>query len=136
MTQLHGNVLDIDCAAEADRIAARMIEIVGVEQHRRGGVIAVSGGVDSSVCAALAVRAFGAAKVFALMLPEHDSSPDSLRRAKMVVEQLGIPVEHVRTGHYSNAVQHELAALLDSGRFEYPEAARDNRRNRMPLLER
>ena len=37
--------------------------------HRRGVVVAMSGGIDSSVCAALAVRALGAAKVFGLLLP-------------------------------------------------------------------
>jgi len=89
--RLHPQVLAIDCEAEATRIAARMLEIVGRELHRRGVVIALSGGVDSSVCAALAVRAFGAQKVFGLMLPEHDSSAHSLTRATRVAGQFGIP---------------------------------------------
>ena len=74
-----------------NRIAQRMIEIVGGELRRRGVIIALSGGVDSSVCAALAVRAFGTSKVYGLMLPETDSSSNSLRRGKMVAEQFGIP---------------------------------------------
>jgi NAD+ synthase len=61
--------------------------------RRRGLVIAMSGGVDSSVCAALCVRAVGASKVFGLMLPERDSSSTSLTRAKTVAEQLGIEYE-------------------------------------------
>lgn len=89
-SQLHANMLALDCEAEAGRIEKRMLEIVGREQRRRGVVIALSGGVDSSVCAALAARAFGAAKVFGLMLPERDSSPHSLLRATRVAGQFGI----------------------------------------------
>lgn len=80
----------MDCEAEADRIAARMVEIVGRDLRRRGVVIAMSGGIDSSVCAALAVRAFGAAKVYGLMLPEQDSSPFSLERATSLANHLGV----------------------------------------------
>jgi NAD+ synthase len=88
--QLHANVLDLDCEAEANRIAERMVEIVGGTLHKRGVVIAISGGVDSSVCAALAVRAFGAGKVYGLMLPERDSSPNSLARGKLITDQFNI----------------------------------------------
>ena len=87
---LHHDVLAIDCMAEADRIAARMVEIVGRELRRRGVVIAMSGGIDSSVCAALAVHAFGATKVYGLMLPEQDSSAFSLERATLLAKRLGI----------------------------------------------
>jgi NAD+ synthase len=92
-TGMPADPLAIDCEAAATRIATRLVEIVGRDQRRRGVVIALSGGVDSSVCAALAVRAFGPAKVFGLMLPEHDSSPTSLTRATTVANQFGIPFE-------------------------------------------
>lgn len=87
---LHPDVLAIDCEAEVARIAQRMVEIVGSQLRRRGVIIAISGGVDSAVCAALAVRAFGVSKVYGLMLPETDSSSNSLRRGKMVAEQFDI----------------------------------------------
>src|SRR5205085_11910220 len=51
----------------------------------------MSGGIDSSVCAALAVEALGPKHVFGLMMPEHDSSPASLSLATELAEQLGIP---------------------------------------------
>ncbi len=86
---LHSGVFDLDYTLEADRIAARMIEVVGRELRRRGVVIAMSGGIDSSVCAALAVRAFGT-KVYGLMLPEHDSSAFSLHRSTILAKHLGI----------------------------------------------
>jgi NAD+ synthase len=50
----------------------------------------MSGGVDSSVCAALAVSAFGPKRVFGVMMPEHDSDPNSLTLARNLAEQLGI----------------------------------------------
>ena len=89
-SKLNARVLDIDGAAETDRIAKRLVEIVARTLHRRGMIIALSGGVDSSVCAALAVRALGPGKIFGLMLPEKDSSSTSLTRGKLVAEQLGI----------------------------------------------
>lgn len=88
--KLHPGILAIDCASEASRIAARMVEMVGQTLRRRGVVIAMSGGVDSSVCAALAVRAFGPERTFGLMLPERDSAPQSLARAQLVAGQLGV----------------------------------------------
>lgn len=83
-------VLKIDCAAEVARIAARLVDIVARELNRRGVVVALSGGVDSSVCAALAVQAFGPKKVFGLLLPERDSSTTSLVRGRQIAERLGI----------------------------------------------
>ncbi len=92
-------VLDFDHDAEVTRIAAWLAETAAKVMHKRGLVIAISGGIDSSVCAALAVRALGPKKVFGLMLPEKDSSSTSLVRGKQLAEQLGIPhaVENIGT---------------------------------------
>ncbi|MEK7811774.1 MAG: NAD(+) synthase [Pseudomonadota bacterium] len=84
-------VLDFDHDAEVTRIAAWLAETAAKVMHKRGLVIAISGGIDSSVCAALAVRALGPKKVFGLMLPEKDSSSTSLVRGKQLAEHLGIP---------------------------------------------
>ena len=83
-------VLELDCAAEADRISAWIVEVLGRTLHRRGVVVAISGGIDSSVCAALAVRALGGKKVLGLLLPERESSPSSLERGRRLAEHLGI----------------------------------------------
>lgn len=50
----------------------------------------VSGGIDSSVVVSLCARALGPKRVLALLMPERDSSPDSLRFGRMVTENLGV----------------------------------------------
>ena len=95
MTKLDWNVLDIDYQKEADRIAQRLREVTARELHKRGLVVAISGGIDSSCSVALAVRALGPERVFALILPERDSSDDSAARANILASHLGIRVETV-----------------------------------------
>ena len=85
--------LQIDCLAEADRIARWIVETVARRLHRRGLVVAISGGIDSSVCAALAVRALGPGKVFGLLMPERDSSSFSPQRGLELARHLGIAHE-------------------------------------------
>lgn len=85
--------LDLDCEAEVRRLCDWMVETVARQLHRRGVVIGLSGGVDSSVCGALAVRAFGPKKVFGLLMPERDSSASSTELGGQVAAQLGI--QHV-----------------------------------------
>ncbi|MCK6575043.1 NAD(+) synthase [Myxococcota bacterium] len=82
--------LELDLEAEADRIAARLREALTRDLRKRGLVVAVSGGIDSSCCAALAVRAVGPERVFALLLPERESSPDSTARGRILCEHLGV----------------------------------------------
>jgi len=53
----------------------------------------MSGGIDSSVCAALSVRALGADRVYGLLLPEQDSSGGSVTRGRLLAEHLGIRYE-------------------------------------------
>jgi NAD+ synthase len=101
---LSADVLAIDCAAEVARITARLRSAVGVELRRRGAVVAVSGGVDSAVCAALAARALGPGRVLALLLPEPESSPQSHALGLEVAHALAIP-------HVSEDIGPALAAL-------------------------
>jgi NAD+ synthase len=73
-----------------ERIAGVLRDQVAGTLKRRGLVVGMSGGVDSSVCAALAVRALGPGRVFALFMPERDSDPESLVLARDWAERLGI----------------------------------------------
>jgi len=87
--QFGPQALDIDCTAETLRIGKWLVENVA-RLGRRGVVVAISGGVDSSVCAALAARAFGRPRVLGLLLPERDSSSSSARLGRQVAERAGI----------------------------------------------
>ncbi|HEY0809508.1 MAG TPA: NAD(+) synthase [Longimicrobiales bacterium] len=84
------SLLRLDAAAEVERIGDFLRTQLGDVLHRRGLVIAMSGGIDSSVCAALAAHAVGPKRVFGLFMPERDSDPISLQLAKQLAEQLGI----------------------------------------------
>jgi NAD+ synthase len=83
----------IDPATMVDRIATALRQQLATVLKRRGLVVGMSGGVDSSVCAALAVEAVGPKRVFGLFMPESESDPESLRIATEVAAQLGI--DHV-----------------------------------------
>lgn len=86
------DVLRIDAAAAAAAIEdAVRTQVRGF--RRRGVVVGVSGGVDSSVVASLCARALGPSHVLALMMPEHHSSPEALTLAGELVATLGI--EHL-----------------------------------------
>ncbi len=61
--------------------------------RRRGftkGIVGLSGGVDSSLTAFLAVEALGKENVIAVRMPYKTSSPESLQHAQLVIDQLGI----------------------------------------------
>jgi NAD+ synthase len=93
LNTLDATVLNLDLEQEATRIAARLREITAKTLHRRGLVVAISGGIDSSVSFALAVRALGPDRVLGLILPEQDSSDDSAVRATLLARHLGVKVE-------------------------------------------
>lgn len=83
--------LRIDASAATDRIVAAIREQVLRRLRKRGIVLGLSGGIDSSVTAALCARALGPDKVFAVLMPEKDSDPESLRLGRLMVQALGIP---------------------------------------------
>jgi NAD+ synthase len=89
-TAFSADVLKIDAAAVSAGIEGQIREIVLQRLNRKGVVVAISGGIDSSVVAALCFRALGTARVLGLMLPEADSSPDSLHFANLLAQSLGL----------------------------------------------
>jgi NAD+ synthase len=84
------DVLQIDVAAEIESIAGQIRRCVRGLLRKKGAVVAVSGGVDSAVCAGLCVQALGKEHVVLLFLPERDSSPESLRLGQAVASWLEV----------------------------------------------
>jgi NAD+ synthase len=84
------DVLDIDAAATAAGIAEAIRTHVSTLK-RRGIVVGLSGGIDSSVVTALAVRALGPDRVHVLLMPERDSSPEALTLGRLLTDQLKVP---------------------------------------------
>ena len=79
-----------DAAACIERLAQGTVDAVrGL--GRRGAVVAVSGGIDSSVTAGLSVRGFGAKNVLLLRLPERDVGSGSSDLGLELAEALGAP---------------------------------------------
>ena len=88
--QFDAKVLAIDPAAVTEQIVAHLRSSVLNVLNRRGAVVGLSGGVDSSVVLALCARAFGPERVAALLLQEKESSPDNAVLARQVARQEGV----------------------------------------------
>jgi len=89
----HRGVLTIDPSDEAARIGSWITRTVSRELKRKGVIVGVSGGVDSSVCVALAARALGPDRVHALLMPETDAGSDGLDRGRAVCDAVGVPFD-------------------------------------------
>lgn len=90
---LNKDVLKFDEGAEITKVSGVIREALSHVLRKRGLVIAMSSGIDSSVCAALAVKALGPDKVFGLIMPERDSSSQSAKNAELLARHLGIRYE-------------------------------------------
>jgi NAD+ synthase len=84
------DALRIDPEATTHHIATTLERHVRETLRRRGIVVGLSGGIDSSVVVALAVRALGPGRVLALLMPERDSSPESLELGKLVADHFSV----------------------------------------------
>lgn len=86
-------VLAFDEESEVERISQGIRQALAGRLNRRGVVVGMSGGVDSSVSAALAVRALGRDRVLGLLMPEQDSGAASTRLGIKLAGHLGIRYE-------------------------------------------
>ena len=84
------DLLKIDLEKEAELIAEKIRIILTKQLKRRGLIIALSGGIDSSTCLALAVKALGSGKVFALLMPERHSSDETLDLSSSVAKAFNV----------------------------------------------
>ncbi len=78
--------IDVLC----NKIAENLKETVYHKLNRRGGVIGISGGIDSSVTLAVAARALGADNILAVMMPDKDSSSDSELFARKLADKFNV----------------------------------------------
>lgn len=84
------DLLKIDPARESELVQEFMsAQMIGTPK-RDGIIVGISGGIDSAVIAALAVAAVGKERVYGLILPEKESSPDSAKFAQLAIDKLGI----------------------------------------------
>jgi len=87
------DALKIDYDKEAQKVAQVLHQ--SLKQFRKKGVVvALSGGIDSSVVGGLCVRALGKDRVFGLLMPEKDSSPETLKLSRLIAGHLGIQMVH------------------------------------------
>lgn len=93
MDTIRYELLRVDAKREIDRISAKITEQV-IGFRKQGVVIGLSGGIDSSTVAALCVRALGPANVLGLLMPERDSSPETLELSVKLAKRLGIESIH------------------------------------------
>jgi len=82
--------LEIDPERETERLADKLRHVLSRRLKRRGLVVGLSGGIDSSVTAALAVRALGKRRVFGLLMPERHSDSETRRLSRHLVSALDI----------------------------------------------
>jgi NAD+ synthase len=86
----------------------------------QGVVVGLSGGVDSALSAALAVRALEAELVHGFLLPYRTSHPESEQHARAVAESLGIPHRVI-----------DISPMVDAYFAVEPDAPADRRGNKM-----
>ncbi|MGA1821670.1 MAG: NAD(+) synthase, partial [Thermoplasmatota archaeon] len=89
---IENDLLNYDVAEHSKEIEEWVGETVFKVMKKRGVVIGMSGGIDSSVCARICVNALGKERVFGLMMPEIDTEEETNRLGRMVSDHLGIEV--------------------------------------------
>jgi NAD+ synthase len=100
--------------AFVEKVLTRFIRVELAKFGFKKGILGLSGGLDSTVCAALAARALGPHNVLGLIMPYGDSFPAEVRDAEEVGRLLGI---RTRTIDISPQVDGYFAAHPTSSRI-------------------
>ncbi len=99
---------------DPDRVIPQIVAFIRKEvarARRKGVVLGMSGGIDSSLVAHLAVHALGPANVHGYILPFRTSSPESLRHARLEIDRLGIPHRTVDITPIAEALFQQLPGI-------------------------
>lgn len=110
--------LNADLATRA--LTGFIADAIDTAGARGGVVLGLSGGVDSALAAALAVRALGAARVHTFLLPYRTSNPDSAEDAALVAQALGLLLRTI-----------DITPMVDAYFAVEPEADATRRGNKM-----
>ena len=78
-----------------------------------GAIIALSGGIDSTVVACIAAAAVGPENVLGVGMPSRYSSDDSVIDARKLAENLGIRYEQIAIGRVHETVESELSGIFE-----------------------
>ncbi len=85
------SIIDIRNVEEVvTKITEKLKNDISFQLKRKGAIVGISGGIDSSVTLALAVKALGAENVLGIMMPEKDSSDDSKTMALQLAQKFGV----------------------------------------------
>jgi NAD+ synthase len=116
--------LKIDCGRETEAITVAIRDALARKLRRRGLVLGLSGGIDSSVTAALCVRAVGSDKVIGLQMPERHSADETLSFSSLIADHFGITKFHIDITPILEAVGF-YAKYDEAVRMAVPEYGRD-----------
>ncbi|RLE53715.1 MAG: NAD(+) synthetase [Candidatus Methanomethylicota archaeon] len=104
-------VVGYDLSIDVEKVERKILDFI-VEYVRKTGssgvVVGLSGGVDSSTVATLCTKALGKDRVFAMIMPEEDVTPEEdVKDALMLAERLGLKHGFIKINDlYGNFVNH------------------------------
>jgi len=96
-------LLRLDADAAVDTIIDAIRDMTHYRLARRGAVVAVSGGIDSSLTVKLCALALGPEHVIGLLMPERESSEQTRRLSRLAAESAAVQVE-----------EEDITAVLDA----------------------
>jgi len=110
---IDGPIAKVDEGEKADYAACVLGLRDYVDKNGFAGVVlGLSGGIDSAICAAIAVDALGAKRVRCVMLPYRFTSQDSLTDAAAVAKALGVQYDVVPIASAIEGIEKTLAPLF------------------------
>ncbi len=113
--QFSNDVLKSMQSRKSIESATGLREILSKQLKRRGLVVALSGGIDSSVTTGLAIKAIGKERVMVLLMPERQSSDDTLDLSQSVADHFE-----------ASSIHEDISDILEAVGFyrRYDEAVR------------